>query len=131
MRIAAVVAVFVLVFVAGLVGVVAPAAGQTVPPATETPTATIECLGDCSIAPTPRPTDSLTTPAPDCAGECPILPTPRPPSGTPAPDCVGACIPFPTPRPTYAPGATIEPAGPDNGTGFWHYSFMPTVHLRH
>jgi hypothetical protein len=99
MRIAVVVALFVVVCAAFLLGVVAPASGETIPPPTATP----------------------------CAGDCGPLPTPRPDMGTPAPDCIGPCIPFPTPRPTYAPGATIEPAGPNEGMGFWRYVFMPQL----
>lgn len=140
MRTALIVAAFVVVFAAGLLYVAAPAAGQTVPPATETPTATptatTECRGDCSIAPTPRPTTDGTpeptaTPDPNCPdGNCFPAPTPRPPHGTPAPDCPSECFPWPTPRPTYAPGATIEPANPGNGTGIWYYSFMPIMGRR-
>lgn len=130
MRVAAVVAVFVVLLVAGLVGVVVPATGQTVPPPTETP-----CIGgDCGPVPTARPTDGEPgTPDPGCTGECNPVPTPRPPDSmtTPLPGCTDPCFPFPTPRPTYAPGATIEPAYPGNGTGIWYYSFMPTVRLRH
>ena len=134
MRIAAIVALFVVLFAAGLVSVVAPASGQTIPP-TETPTATPKCQGDCSIAPTPRPTASVSpTPDPGCTDDCGPIPTPRPDAGTPQPTSTpnpacpaNDCFPFPTPRPTYAPGATIEPAGPNDGIGFWHYSFAPIV----
>jgi hypothetical protein len=139
MRIAVVVALFVVVCAAFLFGVVAPASGQTIPPPTATP-----CVDGCFPAPTPRPTDGepfgpTSTPDPACpANDCFPAPTPRPtdtapsgPTATPNPACpANDCFPFPTPRPTYAPGATIEPAGPSNGTGFWHYGFMPIVGRR-
>lgn len=126
MRVAVVVALFVVVCAAGLVGVVAPASGQTVPP-TATPTATIECHGDCSIAPTPRPTASVSpTPDPGCTDNCGPIATPRPIMGTPAPDCPGECFPWPTPRPTFAPGATIVAAEPPERQT-WFYRFMPVV----
>lgn len=129
MRIAAVVAVFVVLFAAGLVALpTMPASGQTVPPtATATP--------DFPYA-TPRPTvdgtpEPTATSNPNCPPEgCNPVPTPRPTLNVPAtpdPGCVEPCFPFPTPRPTFEPGAPIEPAQPDPGPGIWFYSFMPKV----
>ena len=123
MRIALFVIVMILAFVALPT---TPAAGETVPPtATATP--------DFPY-PTPRPTvdgtpDPTSTPNPDCpANDCFPAPTPHPigPTSTPNPACpANDCFPFPTPRPTTAPGATIQPAHPDPGTGIWYYAFMP------
>ena len=132
MRIAAVVAVFIVLCAAALVGVVAPASGQTIPPTatvTETPTPT-PCAIDCGPVPTQRP-PSDSTPDPGCTGECNPVPTPRPTDGapmTPAPGCEGVCFPFPTPRPTIDPDDAIGPAQPDTGPGIWHYEFMPVLH---
>jgi len=71
MRIAAVVALFVVAFAAVLLGVVAPAAGQTIPPI---PTY------EYATPVTPYPT---ATPRPDCNEWCaPMPPTPA----TAAPD---------------------------------------------
>ena len=113
MRIAIGVAVFVVVFAAGLLALpTVPAAGQTVPP----PTAT------------PRPTASVSpTPDPGCTDDCGPIPTPRPIMGTPGPGCEGECFPWPTPRPTYIPGGTIDPAEPGPGKQIWFYGFMPIV----
>ncbi len=125
MRFALIVAAFVVVFAVALVALpTAPAAGQTIPPPTNTP--------DFPY-PTPRPDGGPTaTPDPNCPPEgCGPIPTPRPspgPTSTPDPACPeGGCFPFPTPRPTNAPNATIVPAGPDEGIGIWHYSFMPQL----
>jgi hypothetical protein len=136
MRIAAIaITLFVVVFAAVLLGVTAPAAGQTIPPIlAETPTAT-PCAGDCGPIPTPRPTygtpEPTSTPDPNCPdGACGPIPTQRPIMGTPAPDCTGDCFPWPTPRPTYEQGAPIDPAQPGPGETWWHYSFMPIVGRR-
>ena len=135
MRIAVIVAVFVVLCAAALVGVVAPASGQTLPPpaeiVTETPTPT-PCAIDCGPVPTPRPTDGAEgTPDPGCTGECNPVPTPRPTDSapmTPAPGCEGVCFPFPTPRPTIDPDDAIGPAQPETGPGIWHYEFIPMLH---
>ena len=127
MRIAIVSALFVVVLVLGFAALpTTPAAGETVPPtATATP--------DFPYA-TPRPTvegtpEPTATLNPNCPPEgCGPIPTPRPTSNvppTPDPGCTEPCFPFPTPRPTSEPGAPVQPAQPDPGTGIWHYSFMP------
>lgn len=68
MRTAAVVALFIVLFAAVLLGVTAPAAGQTIPP-----------------IPTPLPTPDPLTPQPGCEEWCaPMPPTPVvPPPGIP------------------------------------------------
>lgn len=130
MRIAAVVALFVVVLLLALAAQpTMPVAGETVPPtATATP--------DFPY-PTPRPTvdgtpDPTSTPDPNCpANDCFPAPTPHPisPTSTPDPACpANDCFPFPTPRPTNVPGAPIEPAQPGPEEGYWHYAFMPIVH---
>lgn len=101
MRIAAVVAAFVLVFVAALVSVVAPAAGQTVPPI---PTYELE------TPVTPYPT---ATPRPDCNEWCaPMPPTPA----TAAPD-----------SPPLEPTAEVGAAFPGMPMYVDYLVFCPTV----
>ncbi len=77
MRIAAVVAVFVILFAASLVGVVAPASGQTIPPI---PT---------YVYATPVTSYTTATPRPGCEEWC--APMPTPPTSDPG---------FPLPVPT-------------------------------
>lgn len=120
MRIAAVVAVFVVLCSASLVGVVAPASGQTMPPPLPTNPPPL----------TPYPTETPNT----CNSPACILPTATPlvpiPTSTPGGGCPDWCFPFPTPRPTVAPGEPVQPAQPDPGTGIWYYAFMPSVGRR-
>ena len=94
MRIAAVVALFVVVFAAALVGVVAPASGQTIPPPrpTEPP----------PLTPYPTATPNGCD-APGC-----LVPTPTP--GVPTPD-----------SPPLEPTSEIEPAFPGMRE---HYNYL-------
>jgi hypothetical protein len=92
MRVAAIIAVFVVLLVAGLVGVVVPSSGQTIPPPTETP-----------LTPIPPPPTPL-TPFPTatqypCNGPGCVGPTATP--ATPTPD-----------RPPLEPTAEVRPAQP-------------------
>ena len=118
MRIAAVVAVFIVLCAAALVGVVVPATGQTLPPPAPTDPPPL----------TPYPTETPNI----CNGPACILPTATPlvpiPTSTPGGGCPDWCFPWPTPRPTVDPDNPIGPAEPDPGTGIWHYEFMPMLH---
>jgi hypothetical protein len=102
MRVAAVVAVFVVLCLSLLVVVVAPASGQTIPPiptypAMETPV-------------TPYPT---ATPRPGCAGWCaPMPPTPE----APPPDA-----------PPLVPIGQVEAAFPGQPMYYDYLYFLPAV----
>jgi hypothetical protein len=103
MRIAAVVALFVLAFAAVLLGVVAPASGQTIPPIPTYEYATPE---------TPYPTE---TPRPECSHDW-CMPGPTPAPNVPPPNV-----------PPLEPTAEVEPAFPGMPLEVGWLVFCPKV----
>jgi len=101
MRIAAVVALFVVVFAAFLLGVVAPASGQTIPPL---PTY------EYATPVTPFPTE---TPRPGCGEWC-VPPPATPPTAIPD-------------APPLEPTAEIAPAFPGQPMYVDYLYFLPIV----